>query len=157
MISFFVPGRGKFDIEHVVMDYNGTLAKDGRMYPGLKELLYQLSKLVSLHVITADTFGLAASELQNCPVKLVLLSDEVNQQEQKLKYIHELGADHCVAIGNGANDVLMLKEAELSLALVQEEGVFVEAIQVADVIFRSITEALNALIEPRRLIATLRK
>ncbi|MEZ4579582.1 MAG: hypothetical protein R2875_16700 [Desulfobacterales bacterium] len=36
------------------MDYNGTLAVDGGLVPGVKEALSELSGL-ELHVLTADT------------------------------------------------------------------------------------------------------
>ena len=67
-----------------------------------------------------------------------------------------LGLKTTAAVGNGANDARMLKEVALGIAVVQEEGAAVAAIQNADVAFQSINDALDALLSPDRLVATLR-
>ena len=61
-----------------------------------------------------------------------------------------------VCIGNGRNDRLMLKSAALGLAVVLAEGIAGETIPAADVISRSINDALDLLLNPLRLTATLR-
>ena len=64
--------------------------------------------------------------------------------------------DGCVAIGNGRNDRLMLRDAVLGIALVQTEGAAAEAIANADVVCTHILDALDLLANPLRLAATLR-
>jgi hypothetical protein len=44
-------------IEYLVLDYNGTLALDGRLIPGVRPHLRTLARLMELHVVTADIFG----------------------------------------------------------------------------------------------------
>jgi soluble P-type ATPase len=59
-------------------------------------------------------------------------------------------------IGNGRNDRLMVGEAAARIAIIGEEGASAETVQNADVVCRSASEALFLLVNPRRLVATLR-
>jgi soluble P-type ATPase len=60
-------------------------------------------------------------------------------------------------VGNGANDVDMLAEAALGIAVLGSEGLAVPALIAADVLAASIDEALELLLNPKRLVATLRR
>ena len=42
MISISIPGSGSLNLDHLVLDYNGTLAVDGVLLPGVKETLQSL-------------------------------------------------------------------------------------------------------------------
>ena len=59
-------------------------------------------------------------------------------------------------MGNGRNDALMLKEAALGIAVIQEEGGAVETLLAADIVTHSVLVALDLLLNPLRLTATLR-
>jgi len=59
MITIDIPGYKKLKLAHLVLDYNGTLACDGKMITGVKKCLTALAKPLKIHVITADTFGKA--------------------------------------------------------------------------------------------------
>ena len=74
----------------------------------------------------------------------------------KLKYVEQLGPDVTVSIGNGRNDRLMLEAAALGIAVVQEEGAAVQAVTAAVVVAPNILAALDLLLHPLRLVATLR-
>jgi hypothetical protein len=39
MIEISIPGFGNLTIEHLVLDYNGTIAFDGELIDGVKDLL----------------------------------------------------------------------------------------------------------------------
>jgi len=67
-----------------------------------------------------------------------------------------LGADAVAAVGNGRNDRRMLQAAGLGIAVVQREGCAVETLMGADVAAPDILSALELLLEPLRLTATLR-
>jgi len=155
MIELNIPGAEPLQIQHIVMDYNGTLAIDGLLLEGVTSQLNRLAALVQLHVVTADTFGLAGRQLAGLPCQLSILS--AGQQAQaKQDYVRELGARHCVAIGNGRNDRLMLRDAAIGIVLLQAEGAAVPSVEAADIVCRDILDALALFLEPRRLIATLR-
>lgn len=155
MIHITIPGFADLNLRYLVSDYNGTLALDGKLLPGVAQLLTELSSQLEIHVITADTFGLAASELAQLPVKLKITPLE-EQAQAKLAFINELGSENVIAVGNGRNDRLMLKAAALGIALLQREGASSETLSSAHVISANILDALHLLKNPKRLIATLR-
>ena len=155
MIAVDIPGYGQLHLEHLVMDYNGTMAVDGEIAAGVTAALEILAPEVTIHVITADTFGLAAEHLQGCPVKLSVLAPG-EQDVAKLNYVQQLGAARTVAIGNGRNDRRMLDAAGLGIAVILDEGAAFETLAAADVVCRGIVPALELLIHPLRLTATLR-
>ncbi len=155
MIDFHIPGYGQITIEHVVFDYNGTIAIDGKLIHGVGEAIDGLSDILSFHVITADTFGFVQSELQGIPCEVVIIP-EGRQAESKLEYMVKLGLDKTLCVGNGRNDRLMVKEAALGVALLQEEGVFPETLLSSDLVCNHVLDVFSLLKEPKRLIASLR-
>jgi len=155
MIEIQIPGDETLQLEHIVLDYNGTMAIDGKLITGVKEALLQLSDKLQIHVLTADTFGRVESEVKDIPCKLSILPKK-NQDTGKLDYVKQLGPVSTVCVGNGRNDCLMLKEAVLGIALIQEEGAAAETVLSADVVCPDIMSALDLLVNPLRLAATLR-
>ncbi len=155
MIATTIPDFGDLELHHLVSDFNGTLAFDGMLLSGVARRLQELSRELTVHVLTADTFGLAQQQLGGLPVKLTILPEE-DQAEAKLRYVLTLGAEKTVAVGNGRNDRKMLAAAALGLAVIQEEGGSTEAVLQSDVIVTSIHDALDLLLSPARLKATLR-
>jgi soluble P-type ATPase len=155
VLTIDIPGYKVLRLAHLVMDYNGTLAVDGRLMDGVAARLEILSRDLTIHVITADTFGLVQQQMAGLPCRVSVLGKE-NQAEAKLHYVRELGPEQTVGIGNGRNDRLMLKAAALGLAVILAEGIAGETIAAADVVCRCITDALDLLLNPLRLTATLR-
>lgn len=155
MLKVSIPGFGNLSLKHLVMDYNGTIALDGKIFPGLDLIFSELSKELTLHVLTADTFGSVRKQLESFPVTLSILSDS-RQDEQKAEYIRRIGKDLSISIGNGRNDRLMLRESALGIALIQDEGACVETLLSADIVCKSIVSALELLKTPDRMKATLR-
>lgn len=155
MITIDIPGNRKISVKYLVLDYNGTLAIDGKLIAGLKPLLNQLSEQLKIYVLTADTFGTVKKELAgvNCQVSVIQPEEQDKQKEQ---FVISLGKENVVAIGNGLNDALMLTSAELGIVLLQTEGSAVKTLLSADMICRHITDALELLTHPLRLKATLR-
>jgi len=156
MIEIEIPGFKQFHFEHLVLDVNGTIAKDGLLIEGVAELLAELGSRLSIHLITADTHGRQEAIDRILSLKAVLIPRE-KQAEAKLKYIEQLGAEKVVAVGNGANDAAMLQAAGLGICVVGPEGSAVQALVRADVVVPDIRAALGLLAFPKRLIATLRR
>ena len=150
-----IPGFGGLHLKYLVMDYNGTLAVDGEVINGVKEALIKLSSKLELHVLTADTFGKAASGLSGIPCTLTVLPKD-DQQTGKFDFIKNLGADRVVSIGNGRNDQRMLKASALGIAVILGEGASTETLLSANIVCTSILSALELLSNPLRLTATLR-
>ncbi len=155
MLEITIPSRGVLHLSHLVLDYNGTLALDGALIEGVGERIRELGKHLDVHVITADTYGDVEGRLAELPVTLSTLTDHL-QDEAKQRYVRTLSARECVTIGNGRNDALMLAEAVLGIGVIQGEGLSRHALDSSDVVCPDINSALDLLLQPKRLIATLR-
>ena len=70
--------------------------------------------------------------------------------------MQQLGPERVVATGNGTNDVGMLRLAAIGIAVMTSEGIAARALQAADVLVASPVDALGLLLNPKRLVATLR-
>ena len=57
MLEVTIPGHKTLNLSHLVLDYNGTIACDGRILEGVKERLETLAQSLEVHILTADTFG----------------------------------------------------------------------------------------------------
>ncbi|PHR27422.1 MAG: ATPase P [Desulfotalea sp.] len=155
MIEIVIPGGATLSIHHLVLDYNGTVALDGQLIEGVVERLKLLAQCVQLHVLTADTHGTVRQKVAGVPCLLHVIA-EVAQDNQKSEYINALGANTVVAIGNGRNDAIMLAKAALGIAVLQNEGMSALLMTASDVICKDIKDALDLLLIPTRLKATLR-
>jgi soluble P-type ATPase len=155
MIEIDIPGNKILQLEHLVLDYNGTIAFDGGLIDGVKACLAELSQMLTVHVITADTFGSVEKAIQDIDCKLAVIPLD-RQDVAKLEYVENLRCEKTASMGNGLNDRLMLKASVLGVAVIQEEGAAFETIASADVVCTDILSALSLLSNPLRLIATLR-
>lgn len=155
MFELDIPGFGTVRLEHLVSDFTGTLSVDGRLIPGVRERLNELSKLLRIHILTADTFGRAREELRDIYCDIHILTGE-DHDIQKEEYIKQLGPDKVIAFGNGNNDRRMLRAARIGVAVILEEGAAGDAVRSADIVVKSIIDGLDLLLSPKRLKATLR-
>ena len=138
-----------------MLDFNGTLAVDGRLIPDVKPRLATLARSLRIHVVTADTFGRARASLRDVQCTLEVLTPG-GEDRAKERYVRRLGKRAVACIGNGRNDRLMLRAAALGIATVQREGAAAETLEAADIVVRDVRDALDLLLAPRRLVATLR-
>jgi len=156
MIKLSIPGfNDDLQLNHLVLDFNGTLALDGKLIKGVKPLLTKLSKQINVHVFTGDTLGTAREQLKGIPCQVTLLG-KTNQAEQKRKHLKKLNPGTCICVGNGRNDRFMLKDSAIGIVLVQKEGGAAETILSADIVCTDILTALEIVGKPSRLMATLR-
>lgn len=151
-----IPHYGELVLRHVVLDYNGTLAKDGELLEAAQTLLPELCTRYDVHVITSDTFGTVEKALGAFDVTVKVLKSN-DQTLEKAKYIQTLVAKHCAAVGNGSNDAMMLDMAVLGIALIGDEGCATRTLNASDIVCKSIEEAVGLLLNEKRLIATLRR
>ena len=147
------PGQKKsLPIECVVFDFNGTLAVDGKLVRGVAARIAKLATLAEVVVMTADTFGTARHALADLPVTMKVVNDGAD----KRNYVLSVDRETCVAVGNGVNDVPMLAAAALGIAVCGREGAAAEALRVATIVVRDVNDAIDLLLKPKRLVATLR-
>jgi soluble P-type ATPase len=155
MIDIDIPGFGTVHLEHFVSDFTGTLSVDGKLLPGIKERLDRIAANLKVHILTADTFGMAKEELEgvDCEIHILVGKDHDVQKED---YVRRLGADAVAAFGNGSNDRRMLKAARIGMAVSEGEGCAVDALVSADLHVRCASEGFDLLLNTKRLKATLR-
>lgn len=156
MIELNIPGRGVYELEHLVCDVNGTLAVDGQLLDGLSKILAVLRDRLTLHLLTADTHGKQAIIDHRLNTQAVIITGG-DESLRKAEYVSQLGAKHVVAIGQGANDAAMLKAAKLGICVLSQEGTAIETLLAADILAPDIYSAFELLEKPLRIVATLRK
>jgi P-type E1-E2 ATPase len=157
MIELLIPGWDNIQLEYAVFDVNGTLAVDGQLIDGVEPFIAQLRSKLEVRLITADTHGKQIEIDRQLGLTADRLKPGGHEREQKADYVCALDAQHVVAIGNGGNDVDMLKAAAIGIAVIGHEGAAFEALAAADVVTHDIFDAIGLLLNPRRLIATLRR
>jgi P-type E1-E2 ATPase len=155
MISIPIPGWGELSIEYLMVDFNGTAALDGKLKKEVKDVIDKMSRYIKVFVISADSYDSIDAELGASNITFVKVN-KVSSGAEKAKVVRELGPEKIVAIGNGANDAAMLKEAALGIAVVGEEGCAAALIKEADVVVTDIMKAFGLIVHPERLVATLR-
>jgi soluble P-type ATPase len=111
---------------------------------------------LTIHLLTADTFGRQEIIDQQLNLEAVRI-EPGNEVAKKVAYVQQLGAEKVVAIGQGANDAGMLKEARLGICVISPEGLAVETLLVADLVMPDINHALELLERPLRVVAGLRR
>ncbi len=154
MISIDIPGWENITIENIVLDLNGTIATDGKISVDVKEKIKALSQKAKVYILTADTQGTAGDESKDIGIELVKIPGE-NSKNKKFEFLKTLNLDKTIVIGNGNNDQLILREAALGIAVLGDEGLSGLAMKNADILVKSISDALDLFLKQKRLIATL--
>jgi len=156
VIEITIPGRGNYTIKNLVLDLNGTIALDGKIIRGVKERVAMLSQKLDVFLVTADTNKNAELLTRDLPITLYKIK-EVEENDQKLRVVLKKGKNNTVSIGNGCNDVSMLKESAIGICIVGGEGASAEAMMASDLVVSTVNDALDLLLKPHRLRATLRR
>ena len=156
MLELNIPSRGTVRLQYLVLDLNGTIALDGELLSGVSPRLEKLKAFLEIWLVSADTQGTLSDLATGLQVRAKRL-DPGDEAGQKCAFIEELGAEGLVAVGNGANDAMMLRRAALGIAVMGHEGLAAECLTASDLIVPNIESALDLLLFPRRLLATLRK
>lgn len=158
-----IVGRGPLILTNLVCDLNGTLAVDGLLIEGVATRIAQLSREFSIHLLTADTHGTLQQVRQDLQTACSATGQPVPQVqriqtgEEKAQYVRRLGASHTVALGNGVNDEPMFALVALSIAILGQEGAAPRTLLAASLVTSSPVDALDLLLYPQRLVATLRR
>jgi len=147
---------GRLQLLHLVSDVNGTLAVDGQLIDGVRRRMDGLRDRLEIHLLTADTHSRQSEIDRQLNLTAVRIA-RGNEALQKAEYVRRLGADGVVALGQGANDSAMLKEAALGICVQSLEGVAVETMLAADLVMPDVLSALDLLQKPLRIVASLRK
>jgi soluble P-type ATPase len=149
-----IPGAGNLELRTLILDLNGTLTVKGEIPKGVKERLAQLKEMrYRILFFTSNTRNNADEIAKSLGIEWILAPDGIAKREEALK----LNPDTCVAIGNGLIDLGLMKVVKLGIVTLQAEGVHVQTLLNSDIVVPSINDALDMLIDPSTLIATLRR
>ena len=150
--TYEIPGSEPLQVEHLLLDVNGTLTRQGKLVAGVTERVRALTRDLQVTLLSSDTLG----TLESIGATLEVDTSRVDRGEQKRELVNRLGPERCVAIGNGVNDAAMLESAALGFAIIGPEGASARAVAAADIACHSITVALDLLLDERTLASTLR-
>lgn len=154
MLKIQIPGREELTLSRLILDYNGTIAEDGLIIESIIPRLEELSRDLRIYVITADTHGTARQRCEGLPVEVLTFpTTEVGAIKAREARGRSGGV---VCIGNGFNDIQMSDACDLSVCVIGREGCCGKLLAAADVVVTSIDDALDLLLKPGRLRATLR-
>lgn len=151
-----IPSYGEYEIKNIIFDYNGTIANKGRVIEGLMKEIVELCKTYNVYIVTADTYGSVRENFKDTPVEIKIISGE-HEADLKLKTLLEIGADSSITFGNGRNDVHMLKQSAIGIGIIGSEGMASSLVQSADILVKSIFDAVELVKNKKSLIATLRR
>jgi soluble P-type ATPase len=149
-----VPGWGSVELENIVLDLNGTLTESGDFIPGVVNYLEKLkAEGFKIYILSGDTRGTLEHVF---PDSLEIEPVVTRTAREKRTFVELIGAEHTVCVGNGNIDVEMFKVARLSICTIQAEGATIQAMLQADIVVTHIKHALEILLDPEKMIATLR-
>ena len=155
MIEIEIPGRDQpLRITSVVLDYNGTIARDGVLLEAAAERIRRLTGRAAVYILTADTYGTVEAQCSGLGAEVRTFPRE-GAASCKLDIVRGLGGGVC-AVGNGLNDIEMCRAADLSIGVVEREGLCAALLPHVDVLVTAPEDALDLLLQTNRLRATLR-
>ncbi len=155
MIKITIPGNEVMELHSLILDMNGTLTIDGILPEGVSERIQQLKNKLKIYLLTADTFGTGARVAEELGIEIFMVSPE-NGNADKAHFASALDADGVAAIGNGKNDLDMIKLVRLSIVIIGTEGCSVATLLQSDIAVTNINDGLDLLLNPLRIVATLR-
>ena len=147
-----VPGAAPFELDHLLLDVNGTLANRARLIDGVEDRIGRAREQLEVHLLSADTLG----TLDETAARLGVDARRVDTGAEKREYAEQLGPDRCAAIGNGLNDIPMLEAVRFGIAVIGPEGAGGSTLVAADAVCGSILDAFDLLLEADTTASTLR-
>jgi soluble P-type ATPase len=153
-MTYDIPGQGILELKTLILDLNGTLSVGGIVPDGVKERLDKL-KAMGLKVLffTGNTRNDADELAASLGIEWRLAKNAADKRD----LAQGLDPANCASIGNGLIDLELMKSVKLRIVTLQAEGVHVQTLLNSDIVVPNILDALDLLIDPQRLIATLRK
>ena len=152
-----IPNYGKITLKNILLDVNGTIQFYGHVSRKTRKSIKRLKNIFNIFLISADTRGNLKEIAAKLKVKYIkITTKEITEAEAKNLELMKLGKDSTVAIGNGNNDHLMLKNSVIGILILGKEGATVKSIMNSDVVLTDFSEVSNFLLDEKIIIATLR-
>lgn len=152
-----IPNYGTITIKNIIFDINGTLQFKGLIDAEIIYKIQDLKEYYNVFLLSADTRGNLKDLATKLDVDYIKINPaDITEAEAKNNELLRLGKSHTVAIGNGNNDSLMLKNALLGLVIIGSEGATIKSILSSDVAFPNPESAIDFLLDEKIMIGTLR-
>ncbi|TXT66486.1 MAG: putative Haloacid dehalogenase [Promethearchaeota archaeon] len=156
--KYIIPNVGTLKISTILFDINGTLQFQGKVSAQLIKLFKRLKMEFNVILISSDTRG----NLKNIANKLGTTYIRINPENQtdteaKNMELIRIGKEHTIAVGNGRNDALMLKNAALGILILGSEGASTKSLLNSDIVFTNPIDAIHFLLDEKAVVATLRR
>lgn len=152
-----IPNYGKITLKNILLDLNGTIQFYGHISSKTRRSIKKLKKFFNIYLISADTRGNLKEIATKLSVNYIkIITNDTSEVEAKNLELMKLGKDLTVAIGNGNNDYLMLKNSVIGIVILGKEGAAVKSIMNSDLVLKNLNEAINFLLDEKIMIATLR-
>ena len=157
MKTIKIPNYRDITIKNVIFDINGTIQFEGIISDSLIKKFDELKQFYNVYLVSSDTRGNLKDIAEKLNVKYIRIdSKKGSDAKAKNDELLKLGKEFTVAIGNGNNDALMLKDAVLGLVIMGKEGTSIKSLLNSDVAFPDPISAINFLLDEKIMIATLR-
>jgi soluble P-type ATPase len=157
MKVYEIPNFGRCEIKNLLLDLNGTLTQFGEYSNDLKYLLKQLKKFFEIYVISANTRGTLDHIAEELGIKAIHIPKSKSEKDSKLTSLRVLNPEKTIAIGNGNNDIEIITQSKIGIAILGHEGASIQSLNSSDLVVTSISDAFKILLDEKALIATLRK
>ncbi len=157
MKIYEIPNFGKCEIHNILLDLNGTLTQFGNYSTGLKYLIQEMKKFFEIYVISANTRGTLDQIAEELGIKAIHIPKSKSEKESKLTSLRVLNPEQTIAVGNGNNDIEIITQSKIGIAVLGNEGASIQSLISSDLVVPSISDAFKILLDEKALIATLRK
>jgi soluble P-type ATPase len=153
-MKYSVPEVGEIEITNIILDLNGTLSVNGVIPKGVESKLRELSKVgIKVVLFTGDQRGTAADLCKGIGIDFI----KCKNSQEKADAMSSYDKDKTAAIGNARIDIGTFKNAVISVATLQAEGIHTGIIEHVDIIVPSIEDALALFLDKDIFSATMRK
>lgn len=157
MKIYDIPNFGKCEIHNILIDLNGTLTNFENYPTGLIYLIQEMKKFFEIYVISANTRGTLDQVAEELGIKAIHIPKSKSEKESKLISLRVLNPEKTIAIGNGNNDIDIITQSKIGIAVLGNEGASIQSLISSDLVVQSISDAFKILLDEKALIATLRK
>jgi P-type E1-E2 ATPase len=152
-----IPKLGTIKIKNIIFDMNGTIQFKGQVSDEIVKKFNELKKHFNVYLVSSDTRGNLSAIAQKLGVEYIKIAPaNITDAEEKNNVLLKLGKEQTIAVGNGNNDALMLKNALLGIAIIGNEGASSKSILNSNVVFTDPLSAIDFLLDEKIMIATLR-
>ncbi|MFH2144318.1 MAG: hypothetical protein ABIJ97_17960 [Bacteroidota bacterium] len=149
-----VPEVGEIEIKTLVFDLNGTISNHGKVIDGVVERMNKLKKSgFRLIMITSDQRGLGENTAESLGIEYFHAATSADKE----KIILALDPMTIAAFGNARVDIGMFHHARVSIACIEGEGIHTEIFKFADILVKSINDALDLFLDHDSFISTMKR